>query len=148
MISLFIFQPNPLIPGVDFNCHLAFCRSMPLPTLLAFLINMDNSALDISEHNTTGWTAHGCAFLDDRHPHLMVEMISNAHGEDNPRGAALYFSNHGKASEIREAVQTHNYSSMLSFPTIWKEREQLTSRPGFGNLLHGIAAGSSASGFL
>lgn len=61
---------------------------MPLPTLLAFvkpgsLINMDNSALDISEHNTTGWTAHGCAFLDDRHPHLMVEMISNAHGEDD-----------------------------------------------------------------
>ena len=33
--------------------------------------------------NTTGWTAHGCAFLDDKHPHLMVEMISNAYGDDD-----------------------------------------------------------------
>ena len=58
IISLFIFQPNRLILGIDLDYPLTFCRSTlsPFPPLLDFvksglLIDTDNLALDISEHS-------------------------------------------------------------------------------------------------
>lgn len=57
IISLFIFQPNRLILGIDLDYPLAFCRSTlsPFPLLdfvkSGLLIDTDNLALDISEHS-------------------------------------------------------------------------------------------------
>ena len=58
IISLFILQRNRLIRGIDLDYPLTFCRSTfsPFSLLLVFvrpglLINTDNLALDISEHN-------------------------------------------------------------------------------------------------